>query len=839
MKEHETDTVNENGLDNNMDPSEDQALQDVLHVQGMYQNWFLDYASYVILDRALPFAFDGLKPVQRRILHAMRVLEDGRYHKAANIIGNTMCYHPHGDAAIGDALVKIAQKDLLIDTQGNWGNPVTGDGAAASRYIEARLTKFALEVLFNEKTTDWQLSYDGRKKEPLFLPVKFPLLLAMGVEGIAVGLSTKILPHNFNELLKASIAICQGKKFKVFPDFYSGGVADFSAYKDGARGGKVRVRAVINVVDSKTLKISEIPFGATTTSVIDSILAANDKGKIKVKQVEDNTAKDVEILVKLPAQASPEQMIEALYKFTDCEISISPNCCIIKDNKPVFCSVSEVLKLSTEQTISLLKKELEIKLHELSEKLHFSILEKLFIEEKIYRKIEKCETWEDVLETIEKGLNRFKKQFVRDVTKEDIVKLTEVKIKRISKFDSDNAEKILKDLQKELRAVKKQLANITDYAIEYFKGLLQRYGKGRERKTKIDTFETVSAVSIAIATHKLYINRKEGFIGTSLKKDEYLSDCSALDEVIAFTEDGKFTVKKVADKVFVGKNIIHADLFKRHDERRIYHFIYKDGKDEATYAKRFNITSVTRDKEYDLTKGNKGSKLLHFSVNPDGESELVKVALFPRGKMKSSFIHVDFSDMDIKSRTVKGNLVTKHKIRSLKVLKRGASTLAAEKIWIDRSTNRLNKDERGDYLGEFYGEDKILVVYKNGACELTDANLSNFYSDDLIEVCKYEPEMVLTVAYYEGERKETYIKRFLVDEETFSKRQVFLTSHPKTKTLLATVVKNPTLDITCKKTRTEPEEIESIEAVEWADIKGYKALGTRWARPVKSVELVK
>ncbi|MBF0442241.1 MAG: DNA gyrase/topoisomerase IV subunit A, partial [Oligoflexales bacterium] len=815
------------------------SLHDVLHIEGMSSYWFLDYASYVILDCAIPSIEDGLKPVQRRILHTMNVLDDGRYNKAANIIGQTMCYHPHGDAAIAEALVKMAQKELLIDTQGNWGNIYTGDGAAAPRYIEARLNKFAKDVLFNSVTTKWQLSYDGRNQEPYELPVKFPLLLALGAEGIAVGLSTKILPHNFVELIEQSIAHLKGKRVTLCPDFQTGGIADFSNYKDGKRGGKIRIRAGISVIDSKTLKISEIPFGTTTTSVIESILSANEKGNIKIKQVEDNTAKDVEIIIKLPTQISPQQMIEALYAFTECEVSISPNCCVIKDEKPLFCGVSEVLRHSTDQTVSLLKKELEHKQAEINKKLHFATLEKIFIEKKIYLKIEKCETWESVISTIRKALLPHKSEFIQELTEKDIESLTEIRIKRISKFDTDKADDSMKKLKEELKEVRHNLNNLTDYAIEYFKDILEKYGAGKERKTKMETFEAVKAATVAVASEKLYVDRKEGFIGTSLRKDEFVCECSSLDEVIAIRADGTFIVTKVADKVFVGKPVIHVDIFQRGDERRIYHMIYKDGRGGAYYAKRFNITSISRDKEYDLTRGNKNTRIIYLSVQPDGEKEVVRVNLVPNPKLRHGSFKLDFSELEIKNRNVIGSLITEYPIKSVESIETGDSTLGALKVWIDRTTGHLNTEEKGDFLGEFSGSDRIFALYKNGICEVNDFNLASRYGTDLLEIHKYEPDMVVSMIYYEGERMDTYAKRFKIDGELLDKKQESVSSHEKTEILLTTLKKDPVVELEFRKSRKKAHASEKINLAENIEIKGVKALGNKLSKsPIKKIFLL-
>lgn len=806
-------------------------MDEVDHVGGLYRSWFLEYASYVILDRAVPDIEDGFKPVQRRILHAMSELEDGRYNKAANIIGHTMRFHPHGDAAIAEALVKLAQKDLLIDTQGNWGNIHTGDSSAAPRYIEARLSELAKQILFNPDITEWQDSYDGRNKEPLALPVKFPLLLAHGVEGIAVGLSTKILPHNFCDLVKASIGLLQGKKVKILPDFVTGGVADVSQYEDGKRGGKIRVRAVIDILDLKTLAIRDIPFGTTTGSLIESILAANDKGKIKIRKVEDNTSEQVEILVHLPAGASPELTIEGLFAFTDCEVSISPNCCVIKDGKPFFCGVTDVLQLSTQQTVHLLQRELEIRQGELQEKLHFASLERIFIEHKIYRAMEQAETWEAVIAGIAKGLKPHTKDLYRPVSDDDIVKLTEIKIKRISKFDTEKANETRSKLQGELRQVQFDLEHLTDFAVQYFRGLLEKFGKGRERRTKIDVFSTVQRQAVAMTNLKLYVNRKEGFIGTSLKKDEFIADCSELDEVVAFTQDGHFMVTKVSDKAFIGKGIIHIALFQRKDERCTYHAVYRDGKDGGIFAKRFNVTSITRDKLYPFTKGTKDSKLYYFSVNPNGEGEVVSVEMKTGKNLK-----VDFGEMEIKGRQNVGQLVTKDPVKVVTQVKRGKSTLSALKIWFDRAERRLNAEERGEYLGEFKDTDKILVTYPTGSFELTDYSFNNLYSEDVIEIRKFFKGTVMTVFYFDPEREANYIKRFEIDPATANGRQQFVDYSPDLKLWYVSTSFAPKVKVTYRKTK-EGRADETLNLAEHSEVKGIRALGQKFAgEGIKSVE---
>lgn len=816
-------------------PEEVSGASTVTKISGMYQDWFLDYASYVILERAVPEIRDGLKPVQRRILHAMKDLDDGRYNKVANIIGHTMKYHPHGDAAIGDALVQLGQKDILIDTQGNWGNILTGDSSAAPRYIEARLSKFALEVVFDPKTTKWKNSYDGRNKEPINLPVKFPLLLAQGVEGIAVGLASKILPHNFVELIDASIAHLRGEPFELVPDFITGGNADFSRYNDGLRGGKVRVRAKIGIVDKKTLVINEIPFGTTTSSLIDSILNANEKGKIKIKKIEDNTARDVEIMVHLAPNISPDQAIDALYAFTDCEISISPNCCVIERNKPRFLGVSEILVISTNHTVELLRQELEIEKHELMEQLLFSSLEKIFIENRIYRDIEECETWESVIETIDRGLDPFKKQFYREITHDDILRLTEIKIKRISRFDTFKADEIMKGLQDKLDQVNIHLDNLIDYAISWFKKLKEKYGKGRERKTEIRSFENIEATRVAVANEKLYVNRKEGFAGTALKKDEYVGDCSDIDDIIVFRNDGTFIVTKVADKSFVGKDIIHIAVFEKNDDRTIYNMIYQDGATGPAYMKRFFVKGVTRDKEYSLTKGTKGSKVLYFTANPNGEAETITIHLRYKPKLKRSVFEMDFSDLAIKGRGAGGNLLTKHLIRKIVLKDQGVSTLSALKIWFDENVLRLNVDKRGKFIGAFKGEDKVFALFSSGNFRTTGFELSLHFETLPILIERYNPERIVTAVYYDGESGHYYIKRF--HPEVSDKFQPVISEHPESRLITISVAKYPILKVHLvpggKRTKNE----EEINVDEFIGIKGFKAKGKRLSiYEVESVE---
>ncbi|MFP5471017.1 MAG: DNA gyrase/topoisomerase IV subunit A, partial [Bacteroidia bacterium] len=732
-------------------------------LSGLYKEWFLDYASYVILERAVPAIEDGLKPVQRRILHSMKELDDGRYNKVANIIGNTMKYHPHGDASIGDAMVQLGQKDLLIDCQGNWGNTLTGDSAAAPRYIEARLTKFALHVAFNAKTTQWQLSYDGRNKEPINLPMKFPLLLAQGAEGIAVGLACKLLPHNFIELIDQSINHLRGKKVEFFPDFPNGGMADVSNYNDGLRGGRVRVRAKIRKEDSKTLIITEIPFGTTTDSLIESIVKANDKGKIKIKKIEDNTSSVAEIIIHLAPGVSPDKMIDALYAFTDCEVSISPNACIIMGNKPVFIGVTEILRYNTDHTVELLKKELEIKKSELEEQWHFASLEKIFIEKRVYRKIEEEETWEGVISSIDKGLKPFIKHLKRKVTEDDIVKLTDIKIKRISKFDSFKADDFITKLEEELEKVQHHLEHLVEYAIDYYKELKEKFGEGRERKTELKQFDNITATKVIVANRKLYVDKSEGFVGWGLRKADYIQDCSEIDDVVVFFDTGKVIVTKIADKKFVGKGIIHCAVLKKGDKRTIYHLIYQDGINGASYMKRFNLPSVTRDKEYDLTKGTKGSQVKYFSANPNGRKETVTVNLRPRPNLKKIRFDIDFSELLIKGRGSVGNIVTKEKIAKVVQKEIGGSTLEARKVWWDAIVSRLNDEGRGIFLGEFKGEDKILTIYKSGEYLLTGFELATKFDEDLVHIEKWHTDRPIACVYFDPKKDLYFVKRFLAE----------------------------------------------------------------------------
>lgn len=798
----------------------------ITRVTGMYRDWFLDYASYVILERAVPAIEDGFKPVQRRIMHSMKDLDDGRYNKVANIVGHTMQYHPHGDASIADAMVQIGQKDLLIDTQGNWGNILTGDRAAASRYIEARLSKFAMDVVYNPKITEWQASYDGRKKEPINLPVMFPLLLAQGAEGIAVGLSTKILPHNFIELIDASIKHLQGKRFKLVPDFPTGGIMDATNYNDGMRGGKIRSRARINQQDKSTLVITEIPFGTTTSSLIDSVLKANDKGKIKIKKIEDNTAAEVEILIHLPSGISPDKTIDALYAFTNCETSISPLGCVIEDNRPLFIGVSEMLRSSTDRTVQLLKSELEIKLNELEEQWHFASLERIFIEKRIYRDIEEEETWEGVISAIDKGLKPHIKHLKRKVTEEDIVRLTEIRIKRISKFDIDKAQQKIDALEDQIAEVKHHLDNLIDYAINYFKRLKKDYGAGKERKTEIRVFDDIERTKVVIRNTKLYVNREEGFIGTSMRRDEYVTDCSDIDDIIVFTREGKMMVTKVDSKTFIGKGIIHVAVFKKKDKRTIYNMIYKDGTRGATYIKRFAVTSITRDKEYDMTAGSKGSKVLYFTANPNGEAEVVTVLLRQSGSIKKLKWDLDFADIMVKGRASKGNIVTKYAVKRIELKEKGLSTLKPRKIWFDDTVQRLNVDGRGELLGEFTSEDRLLIVKQNGTLRTVIPEMTMRFDDDMIILEKWEPNKPLSAIYWEGEKEFFYVKRFLI--ESPDKDEFILTDHPKSYLEKIFTDHRPMAEVVFVKERGKDRKANiDLNLEEFIAVKGISAMGNR------------
>lgn len=800
------------------------AMHSVTALSGMYQDWFLDYASYVILERAVPHLHDGLKPVQRRILHSMKRMDDGRYNKVANIIGHTMQFHPHGDASIGDALVQLGQKDLLVDTQGNWGNILTGDGAAAPRYIEARLSKFALDVVFNPKTTEWKLSYDGRNKEPVTLPVKFPLLLAMGVEGIAVGLASKILPHNFNEIIDASIDYLQGKEFVLYPDFPTAGMIDVSKYNDGQRGGVVKIRAKIEKIDKKALVITEIPFGKTTTSLIDSIIKANEKGKIKIRKIDDNTSSNVEIVVYLMPGISPDKTIDALYALTDCEYSISPNTCVITGSKPSFMGVSEILKFSTDNTVRLLKTELEIRLSELMEEWHMSSLEKIFIEEKIYRDIEECETWEAVIKAIDDGLKPFRKRLLRDITRDDIIMLTEIKIKRISKYDAKKADEHIKALDVEMEEVRNHLKNLIPFAINYFRQIKKKYGKGKERKTEIRSFDTIQATKVVANNARLYINYKEGFIGTGLKKDEFVCECSDIDDVIVIRKDGSYLITKVADKIFVGNDPIYATVFRKNDERTIYNIVYQDGKDGPYYIKRCAISGLTRDKEYNLTRGVPGSRILYFSANPNGEAEVIKVHHKPKARLKKLVFEFDFGQLAIKGKTSMGNILTRNSVHKISLKEKGVSTLGGRKIWFDDAVFRLNVDGRGLFLGEFSADDKILVITKNGYFRVTGFDLTNHFEENILIIEKYRPGAVYSAAYWDAEQKFYYLKRFIIEES--EKPLCFINEDPESKLISITEVEYPRFEIRFggkHKDRTN----EIIEVAEFIGVKSYKAKGRR------------
>ena len=807
-------------------------------VSGLYKDWFLDYASYVILDRAIPSIFDGFKPVQRRIMHSMRELEDGRYNKVANVVGNTMKYHPHGDASITDAMVQIGQKELLIDTQGNWGNIYTGDSAAAARYIEARLTPFALEVVFNPKTTDWAKSYDGRNNEPIDLPVKFPLLLAQGVEGIGVGLSTKILPHNFNELIDASIKYLKGKPFEIYPDFQTAGMLDITNYNDGQRGGKVRARARIIQKDKHTLCINELPFSKNTGELIDSIIKANEKGKIKIKKIEDNTSDKVEINILLNNDVSPDKTIDALYAFTDCEVSISPNACVIVGDKPEFLNVSEILRRNTDHTVSLLKKELEIELGELEEKWHFASLERIFIENEIYQEIKGKNSKEEVYAAIDKALKPFTKNLKREVTTEDIIRLTELPFMRISRYDRDKAEENILALEGKMEQVKHHLANLVTYAIDYFTNIQKKYGKDKDRKTELRIFDTIDATKVVLANEKFYVNRAEGFIGTSLKKDEYVFDCSDIDDIITFQKDGTMKVVKVEAKTFIGKNIEHVGIFKKGDKRTVYNMIYREGKDGPYYMKRFSVTGVTRNTDYKLASDKKGSEMLYFSANPNGEAETVTVLLKPNSRVRKSKIDIDFSELAIKGRDSRGNLVTKYAVKKVDLKEEGVSTLAPRKIWFDEAVRRLNADGRGTLLGSFKGDDKILTINQNGEAKLVSFDLSNRFDDEYLILEKWTPEQAVSCIYFDGEKGIYFIKRFLLENTT--NVQTFMPSeHPKSFIEFVGTSDNCTAEIVFAKDKTGKEkENEIINIDEFITIKGIKAMGNQFAKDkVKTINI--
>jgi topoisomerase IV subunit A len=812
-------------------------LDTITKVTGMYKDWFLDYASYVILERAVPAIEDGFKPVQRRIMHSLKELDDGRYNKVANVVGHTMQYHPHGDASIGDAMVQIGQKELLIDTQGNWGNILTGDGAAASRYIEARLSKFALEVLYSPKITPWQASYDGRRNEPVNLPVKFPLLLAQGAEGIAVGLSTKVLPHNFIELIDASIKVLKNKPFTIYPDFPTAGIADMSNYNDGMRGGRVRVRARIGQLDKSTLVITQIPFSTNTSTLIDSILKANEKGKIKIKKIEDNTAADVEILIHLPPGVSPDKTIDALFAFTACETSVAPLGCVIEAHKPYFVGVSEMLRISTHRTVDLLKRELEIQLSELEESWHFQSLERIFIENRVYRAIEEEETWEGVIKAIDEGLKPFTTHLRRAVTEEDIVRLTEIRIKRISKFDIDKAQEKIEALEGEIEQVKFNLANIIDFAVNYFTSLKDRYGKGRERKTEIRNFDNIEATKVVLRNTKLYVNREEGFVGTGLKKDEYVADCSDIDDVILFLRNGTMVITKVDVKTFVGKDIIHVAVFDKNDKRTIYNMIYRDGKSGPSYIKRFNVSGVTRDKPYDLTAGTKDSMVLYFSDNPNGEAEVISILLRQVGSVKKLKFDLDFATIGIKGRTSRGNTVTKYPIKKIELKEKGISTLKPRRIWFDDTVHRLNVDGRGELLGEFRPNDRLLIINQNGKLKTIVPELTTHFDEGMIVLEKWKPNKPISAIYYDGEKNRYYIKRFLVENE--NKEETFITEHEKSQLEIVSTDYRPVAEIIFPKIKGVQKETITVEIESFISVKGIKALGNQLtADKVKQISLL-
>ena len=803
----------------------DDNLKDIIHVSGMYENWFLDYASYVILERAVPHIYDGFKPVQRRILHSLKELDDGRYHKVANVIGHTMKYHPHGDASIGDAMVQIGQKDLLLDMQGNWGNTATGDRAAASRYIEVRLTPFALEIAFNKKITKWNSSYDGRGKEPDTLPVKFPLLLAHGVEGIAVGLSTKILPHNFNELIDASIKVLKGIKPRIFPDFSSGGMADFTNYNDGKRGGKVRVRAKIKAIDKTTLHITELPFSTNTSSLINSIIKANDKGKIKIKKIEDNTAEKVEISIIIPTGISPDKTIDALYRFTDCELSISPLSCVINNNTPIFNGVSDLLQESTEHTLSLLSAELEVNLKEFQDKWHFSSLERIFIENRIYHSIEDLDSWETIISTILDELKPFCNQLLRDITREDIERLTEIKIKRITKFDLNRAINDINNLELKIKDIKYNISNLTEYAIKYFKNLKKKYGNNKQRKTEIKIFESIDATKVVVANKKLYINRQEGFIGTNLRKDEFISDCSDIDDIIIIKDNGLMQVVKVDSKVFVGKGILHAAVFKKKDSRTIYNMIYLDGKSGYSMIKRFNVSSITRNKDYMLTRSNEGSKVLYLTANPNGEAEMVTAHLRKNQRLKILKIDYDFADLTIKGKGTVGNILTKNNVKKIELKSEGVSTLSARKIWFDTNVKRLNVESRGELLGDFVANDKILSINQSGSLELKSYDISTHFDDDILIIEKHNPRKPISVIYFDGKRQNFYVKRFLIDKS--NQKFSFISDHKDSYLELVSTDWRPQIEILYKKEKGKNRIKTIISLEEFIAIKGAKSSGNK------------
>lgn len=828
--------LNDNQSDEALSHKDNDAPK-LIHLSGMFKNWFLDYASYVILERAVPNVLDGLKPVQRRIMHSLKELDDGRFNKAANVIGNTMKYHPHGDASIGDAMVQLGQKELLIDTQGNWGNILTGDSAAAPRYIEARLSKFALDVMFNPKITDWQLSYDGRNKEPVALPVKFPLLLAQGVEGIAVGLTSKILPHNFIELIDASIDCLKGVETTIYPDFPTGGLVDISKYNDGARGSRVRVRAKINQNDKKTLTINEIPFGTNTTSLIESIISANDKGKIKIKKIDDNTAQNVEIVIHLAPGVSPDTTIDALYAFTNCEISISPTCCVIDDHKPRFIDVKEILKISVQNTLDLLRKELEIERAEALEQWHFASLERIFIEKEVYERMKKCKTDAEINTAIDTGLKPFVKNLVREVTLEDILRLRKIPIDRISKYNSDKAEDVIKAIEDDIEQINYDLEHLVECAIKYYERIKNKYGKGRERKTEIKNFDNIEAALVAVANEKLYVNREEGFIGTALKKDEFVCECSDIDDIIAFREDGNFQVVKVNDKVFVGKNIIYVGVFKKNDERTIYNMIYQDGKVGNIMVKRFAVVGITRDKEYCLTKGSPNSKVLYFTANPNGEAEIVNVVHKPKPRLKVISFEFDFSTMAIKGRSSIGNILTRNPVRRITLKDEGVSTLGAREIWFDDTVNRLNVEQRGISLGAFEPEDKILAVMKSGHYRVYSTDLSNHFDEDIILIEKFDDKKIFSSIYFDAEQNFYFVKRFNFD---FSdKKQCFISEAEGSYLFDFSKDKYPMVEVDFQVKKANAKTNEVINISEFIGVKSYKAKGKRLSeKPITSVKML-
>lgn len=807
------------------DNQEDESQDTITKVTGMYKDWFLDYASYVILERAVPAIEDGFKPVQRRIMHSMKELDDGRYNKVANIVGHTMQYHPHGDASIGDAMVQIGQKDLIIDMQGNWGNILTGDGAAASRYIEARISKFGHDVLFSPKITAWQASYDGRRNEPINLPVKFPLLLAQGAEGIAVGLSMKVLPHNFNELIDSSIKILKGKPFTIYPDFPTAGIADVSNYNDGMRGGRVRVRAKISQLDKQTLVITQIPFSTNTGSLIESILKANEKGKIKVKKIEDNTAAEVEILIHLFPGVSPDKTIDALFAFTACETSVAPLGCIIENHKPRFIGVSDMLKISTERTVDLLKRELEIQLDELEEQWHFLSLERIFIEKRIYRDIEEESTWDGVIRAIDEGLKPYTQHLKRAVTEEDITRLTEIRIKRISKFDIDKAQEKIEALEGDIEQVKYDLEHITDFAIAFFTRLKEKYGKGRERQTELRIFDDIEATKVILRNTKLYVNREEGFIGTGLKKDEYVTDCSDIDDVIVFLRDGTMMVSKVDDKKFVGKDIIHVAIFDKQDKRTIYNMIYRDGKSGPSYIKRFNVSGITRDKAYALSQEKPGSQVLYFSHNPNGEAEVITILLRQVGSVKKLKFDIDFADLAIKGRASKGNLVTKYPIKKIELKEKGISTLKPRRIWFDDTVQKLNVDGRGELLGEFRPNDRLLIISQAGKLKTIIPELTTHFDEDMVVLEKWIPKKPVSAIYYDGEKEKYFIKRFLIENE--NKEEIFITEHPKSQLEIVSTDYRPVAEVIFAKIKGIQKENQTIDLEAFISVKGIKAIGNQ------------